>query len=232
MRPLLCLLAAAAVLGAAAPAAAGAAGFTQTELFRTIYEGPPIAPVEVELDGDPEPERVGLDAADPFAKRAYVEDACGGTVRRLALGRADEFHGVRLLRTADDPGAPRLFQEGSSGATGRNGAAVLARLPAGTPADPCPRLRVLFRLPNPAAGPWRLPRGPRGTYAGSFSVLPRDLRADLPGEELVVRVGRYRRTDAGCCPSYIQTSSWRHDAARDRFIRYRTTVRRTRAAGR
>ncbi len=70
-------------------------------------------------------------------------------MRRLPLGRADEFHGVRLLRTVGDPGPPRLFQEGSSGATGRNGAAMLARLPAGTPEDPCPRLRVLFRLPNP-----------------------------------------------------------------------------------
>ena len=120
----------------------------------------------------------------------------------------------------------------SAAATGRNGAAVLVRLPAGTPENPCPALRTLFRLPNLGAGPWRLPRGPRGTYAGSFSVLPRDLRADLPGEELVVRVGRYRRTDAGCCPSYVQTTSWRYDAVTDRFIRYRTTTRRTRAAGR
>ena len=230
MRALLPLLTAALALGAAP--AAGAAGFTDTELFRTVYEGPPIAPVEVQLDGDPELERVGLDATDPFAKRAYVEDTCGGAIRRLALGRADEFHGVRLLRTEGDPGPGRLFQEGSSGATGRNGAAVLVRLPAGAPENPCPALRTLFRLPNLGAGPWRLPRGPRGTYAGSFSVLPRDLRADLPGEELVVRVGRYRRTDAGCCPSYVQTTSWRHDAARDRFIRYRTTHRRTRAAGR
>jgi len=230
MRPLLPLLTAVLALGAAS--SAHAAGFTQTELLRTMSEGPAVAPVEVELDGDPEVERVGLDASDPFAKRAYVEDTCGGSVRRLALGRADEFHGVRLLRTVGDPGPPRLFQEGSSGATGRNGAAILARLPAGTPQDPCPGLRVLFRLPNLGAGPWRLPRGPRGTYAGSFSVLPRDLRADLPGEELVVRVGRYRRTDAGCCPSYVQTTSWRHDGATDRFIRYRTTHRRTRAAGR
>ena len=231
MRRLLLLLAAVLGLGAAAPAA-GAAGFTDTELLRTMYEGPAIAPVDVELDGDAEPERVGLDATDPFAKRVYVEDTCAGAVRRLALGRADEFHGVRLLRTIGDPAPPRLFQEGSSGATGRNGAAILVRLPAGTPQDPCPRLRTLFRLPNIGAGPWRLPRGPRGTYAGSFSVLPRDVRADLPGEELVVRVGRYRRTDAGCCPSYVQTSSWRYDAAADRFTRLRTTIRRTRAAGR
>jgi len=230
MRPLLPLLTAVLALGAAATA--GAEGFTQTELLRTMYEEPAPAPVDVELDGDPEAERVGLDVADPFAKRAYVEDTCGGSVRRLPLGRADELHAVRLLRTVGDPGPPRLFQEGSSGATGRNGAAILVRLPAGTPADPCPRLRTLFRLPNLGAGPWRLPRGPRGTYAGSFSVLPRDLRANLAGEELVVRVGRYRRTDAGCCPSYVQTTSWRHDPARDRFVRYRTTIRRTRAAGR
>jgi hypothetical protein len=230
MRPLLPLLTAVLALGAAP--AAGAAGFTDTELLRTMYDAPPVAPVAVELDGDPEPERVGVDASDPFAKRAYVEDTCGGTVRRLALGRADEFHAVRLLRTVGDPAPGRLFQEGSSGATGRNGAAVLVRLPAGTPEVPCPALRTLFRLPNLGAGPWRLPRGPRGTYAGSFSVLPRDLRADVPGEELAVRVGRYRRTDAGCCPSYVQTTSWRYDAGADRFIRYRTSTRRTRAAGR
>jgi hypothetical protein len=225
------LLALVVLLTLVAAPAAGAAGFTQTELLRTTYDGPAVAPVEVELDGDPEPERVGVDTTDPWAKRVWVEDTCAGTVRRLPLGRADEFHGVRLLRTEGDPGPPRLFQEGSSGATGRNGAAVLVRLPAGTPQDPCPALRTLFRLPSVGAGPWRLPRGPRGTVAGSFSVGPRDLRADLPGEELVVRVGRYRRTDAGCCPSYVQTTSWRHDAVTDRFIRYRTTTRRTRAAG-
>jgi hypothetical protein len=220
-----------ALLAGAAPAA-GAAGFTDTELLRTVYDEPAPAPVAVELDGDPEPERVGIDAADPFAKRAWVEDTCAGTVRRLPLGRADEFHAVRLLRTDGDPGPGRLFQEGSSGATGRNGGAVLVRLPAGTPADPCPGLRTLFRMPSVGAGPWRLPRGPRDTYAGSFTAGPRELRADLPGEELVVRVGRYRRQDAGCCPSYVQTTSWRYDAAADRFIRYRTTTRRTRAAGR
>jgi len=100
MRGLLPLLTAVVALGAAP--AARAAGFTRTELLRTTYEQPAPAPVAVELDGDPQAERVGVDVTDPLAKRAYVEDTCAGSVRRLPLGRADELHAVRLLSWRHD----------------------------------------------------------------------------------------------------------------------------------
>jgi hypothetical protein len=75
----------------------------------------------------------------------------------------------------------------------------------------------------------RYTRRPRGTVtASTFSVLVKDIERRFRGKELRLTEGFVTRSDAFCCPSVRKSTYFRYDAARDRYVRYRTRLRRLR----
>jgi hypothetical protein len=209
----------AALSVATTAAAQSGSGLERTTLVDVQQSGP----AEVQLDGDPAPERVAARKLDEFRFAPRVEDDCLGARR---LGPVNEHVAIEAVKVRATAGLPFLWTSGSSGATARLGAFRLHRLGPETDARGCPRLRTLFAFPDRA---FPLPRPRRGTEAGSFSATPRVVRGRL---EIRTIEGLYRRRDAGCCPSFTRTSDWRYDRERDRYVRTRSRTVRTPTPGR
>ena len=189
----------------------------------TLVDVQQTGPAEVELDGDPAPERVASRKLAEFRFAPRLEDDCLGARR---LGPVNEAVAIEAIKVRGTTGLPFLWTSGSTGATGRVGHFRLHRLgPAGN-VKGCPPLRTLFAYPN--APGFRLPRARRGTSAGSFSASPRVAGGQL---QIRTREGLYRRDDAGCCPSYVRTSDWAYDRERDRYVRTRSRTRRFSSRG-
>jgi hypothetical protein len=62
----------------------------------------------------------------------------------------------------------------------------------------------------------------------TFAVVVKEIERRFRGREVRLTEGFVRRGDAFCCPSVRKTTYLRYDAARDRYVRYRTRVRRLR----
>jgi hypothetical protein len=212
-RSLLLAVLAAALLGAGTAAAQG--GLSRTVLVEAFETGP----AEVELDGDPAPERVAVRQVSELRWSPRLEDDCPGvgTVRRR-LGPTNDAVAIEAI---EHDGVTMLFTSGSTGAAGRSGDFRLHRLGPETDARGCARLRTLFAYPTRS---FRLPRPRRGTSPGSFSA-----RIVVSRGRLTVRTyeGLYRRSDPGCCPSYLRTSDWRLNRRKDRFTLRRSRTTRT-----
>jgi len=211
-----------AVLGVALVAPAASTGQDDGLERTTLVDVRETGPAEVELDGDPAPERVASRKLAEFRYSPRIEDDCLGARR---LGPVDESVAIESVKVRGTAGLPFLWTSGSTGATGRVGHFRLHRLTRPVETG-CPTLDTLFAYPN--APGFRLPRARRGTSAGSFSASPR-----VVGGELRIRTveGLYRDDDAGCCPSFTRTSDWAYDRERDRYVRTRSRTRRLPSRG-
>lgn len=188
----------------------------------TLVDVQETGPAEIELDGDPAPERVASRKLAEFRYAPRIEDDCFGARR---LGPVNESVAIESVNVRGTAGLPFLWTSGSTGATGRVGHFRLHRLDRAVDTG-CPKLHTLFAYPNVPG--FRLPRSRRGTAAGSFSASPRVVNGEL---RIRTVEGLYRRHDAGCCPSFVRTSDWAYDRERDRYVRTRSRTRRLASRG-
>jgi hypothetical protein len=201
-----------------APAASGQGDEDALERT-TLVDVMETGPTEVELDGDPAPERVASRKLGDFRFAPRVEDDCLGARR---LGPVNEAVAIEAIKVRATQELPFVWTSGSRGATGRVAMFTLNRL--SRPIETgCPKLDTLFAFPN--APGFRMPRARRGTQPGSFSATPRVVDGQL---QIRTTEGLYRRRDAGCCPSFVRTTDWRFSRERDRFVRSRSRTRPSR----
>jgi hypothetical protein len=157
-------------------------------------------------------------------RRVEVEDACDGKPYTFAISSVQDF--VDRLRVTNADGRtkrPEIFFDIRSGATGRGGEARVVRIANDRPVGPCPRTKVLFRYPSKSTL-GRIPRGAAGR--DSWSPVLRDLTHRYRGKEIRLVETYVDRNDAFCCPSFERLSYFRFARARDKYVRYRTRVRR------
>ena len=189
-----------------------------------------IKPVTIrgDLDGDRplekvEAVRVDLEGVEnAFDRTALrVSDSCGGqTVRRRVAGPQDNLSKLRL-KPLDTRKGREIFVDMRSGASGRLGEVrVVAWRRGGTP---CRRPRALFAYLGDR--PTKAPAGTTGEVS-FFSVRAKELTGRFGGTELVLVEQFLRRGEPGCCGSIRKTTLLRYARGGDRYVPYRSSVRR------
>jgi hypothetical protein len=162
---------------------------------------------------------------DQFPRRRIeVEDSCDGKQFTFAISSVQDF--VDRLRVTNADGTtkrPEIFFDIRSGATGRGGEAGVVRILDDRRGTTCPRVKVLFRYPSKATR-GRIPRGAAGR--DSWSPILRDFTRRYRGKEIRLIETYVDRNDAFCCPSFERVTYFRFSRPRDRYVRYRTHVRR------
>ena len=181
-----------------------------------------------DLDGDGDPEtveayRIEVEGAeDPFDQTGIrVRDTCNGqTLSRKVAGPQDNLATLRL-KELDTRGGREIFLDMRSGASGRLGEArVVAWRRGGTS---CRRPRALFTYKSER--PTSSPTG--ATREVSFFILrAKALSRRYGGTELVLVEQFLKRGEPGCCGSVRKTTLLRYSRPRDRYVPYRTSVRR------
>ena len=203
-------------------------------------------PRRANLDSDPELERVlpqqvceATDgsihlpqpscAGDQFSRlRIVIEDVCAGEPHLRTISTIQDY--VDDLRVTELDGRadrPEIFFTIRSGATGRGGEMRVVRY--GESGGTCPGVHGLFRFPTKSTL-GRIPRGAVGRV--NFYAFPYELRKRFPGKELRLVETYVDRNDSFCCPSFRRVTLFRFDRDRDRYVRYRTRVRRIRGGSR
>lgn len=217
--------------------AAGAAGSALAATDEAT--GPLARPLSVDLDADGADETVEAREVRCLSEGEYVPPPCADdalaelvpTLRDTCAGQAVAFdllprhQFIRIARATEldgDAARPELLLDGRSGASGRAGSiAVWAYRDAG---EGCSKPRALFRWPGKATSG----RRPRGAQFLSFgAVVAAELRERHPGRELRLREAWADGDDGGCCPTIQRVTDFRFSAKRDRYVRYRTKVKRT-----
>ena len=89
--------------------------------------------------------------------------------------------------------------------------------------SPCRRARSLFKYRS--TRPTRRPRGTIGEVS-AFSVKVRERARRYRGKEVVLGESFLREGEPPCCGSVRKLTYWRYSRARDKYVRYRTVVRR------
>ena len=181
-----------------------------------------------DLDGDRELEtvravRVDLEGVDDAFDRTAirVSDTCRGRpIARRVAGPQDNLATLRLRAVDPRPGR-EILVDLRSGASGRLGEARLVAWRRGGVS--CRRARSLFTYVSDR--PTRSPRGATREVS-FFSVRLRDASRRYAGTELVLSERFLRRGDPACCGSVRKTTLLRYSRPRDRYVPYRTTVRR------
>jgi len=210
-----------------------------------LAQGPLSDPVVVaNLDGDPANERIVVreiscgtpdgttkppcDRETTVYRQLQVDlvDECGEDERRTALlPRVEEGLDQLAARELDGDASRReIVVTAYSGASGRVGSGAVVRLADGS--DGCARVRRLFTF-GPAKARTRKPKGASYHATGTLRVL--QLRRDFHGKELRYSEPWYVRSDPGCCPTWTSTIDLRHDTKTDRYVIYRSRIKRTRA---
>jgi hypothetical protein len=180
-----------------------------------------------DLDGDMDNELVRAVDPDGRGERTQVNisDECdsGGATDRRVAGPEESLASLKLVR-ADLARGSEVFVELRSGASGRNGQArVVAWRPRSETS--CRRPRYLFRYES--RRPSRPPRG-ASEYA-NFAAAVRNVTRRYRGREVLLdELYVTRRLPAGCCPSYRKRRYFRYSVARDRYVVYRTRLKRLR----
>jgi hypothetical protein len=199
--------------------------------------------VEANLDADPEPERVVPQqycesasgnvarpqpacANDEFPRhRLEIEDQCNGaSVRREISSVQDTVDRLRVVEADGSAGRPEIFFDMRSGATGRLGDLRVVRF---DDSASCPAPRFLFRYPSKSTL-GRVPRGAAGRV--NFFARLRDYSSRYRGREIQLGETYVDRNDAFCCPSFRRVTYFRYSAKRQRYVRYRTGVKRIKRA--
>ena len=180
-----------------------------------------------DLDGDGDREQVEAvrvvleDVEDMFDRTAVrIGDTCAGqVVRRRVAGPQDNLALLRLRPIDPRPGR-EVFVDLRSGASGRLGE---ARVVAWRKRGGCGAARSLF-----AYGSDRPTSSPPGATdeVSSFALRARALTRRFRGLELVLVEQFLRRGEPGCCGSVRKTTLLRYSRAKDRYVVYRTSVRR------
>jgi hypothetical protein len=162
---------------------------------------------------------------DQFPRRRIeIEDSCDGKPYTFAISSVQDF--VNRLRVTNADGTtkrPEVFFDIRSGATGRGGEARVVRIVNDRQVGICPRTQVLFRYPRKSTL-GRIPRGAAGR--DSWSPFLRDFTHRYRGKEIRLVETYVDRNDAFCCPSFERVTYFRFSRQRDRYVRYRTGVRR------
>jgi hypothetical protein len=182
-----------------------------------------------DLDGDAAKEtvytaRVDLpgvsDEFDPTEVR--VRDSCGSTLvdKRIA-GPQDSLVTLKLRRIDTRPGA-EVFVDMRSGASARQGEArvVAWRKRSGIP---CRKARDLFKYSS--IHPTHPPRGTNGEVSG-FEVKVGERARRYRGKEVALAEIFTRPGEPLCCGSVKKVSYWRYSPGRDKYVRYKTKVKR------
>ena len=183
-----------------------------------------------DLDGDGQGETVSSKRVDiKGVANAFdqtevrVADTCpdGRQFDARIAGPQDNLALMRLKAADTRPGR-EVFVDLRSGAAGRLGEARLVawRERAGLP---CRAPRNLFFYKDPT----RRPRGSTGDVS-SFLIRVRNITRRYRGLEIALDERFLRRGDANCCGTFKKVSYWRYSRARDRYVVYRTVVRRVR----
>lgn len=215
----------AAVVALAGAAVAGAVGIGAVKV--------------VDLDSDPEPERVVpqqyCEAADGTLRvpqptcrddefprrRLEVEDVCNGAAVRHDISSVqDTVDRLRVVEADGSADRPEVFFDMRSGATGRLGDLRVVRF---DDASGCPEPHYLFRYPTKATL-GRVPKGAAGRV--NFFARLRDYSARYRGREVQLTETYVDRNDAFCCPSFRRVTYFRYAPRSDRYVRYRTGVHR------
>lgn len=203
---------------------------------------PLAAPLFVDLDDDPEDEVVRIRETGCFvagelvappcpddefpARRIRIEigDFCEGELRTHDVLRRDEGYPIlaEVVELDRRTRRPELIIGAADGASGRAGQIVVGRL-TDVEGEPCPRFRRLLSL-GPHTPSTRKPS--RASYHATGGVRDANLRKQYGGQELIVEQPWYTRRDAGCCPTYISRADFRYDREEDRYVRYRSRIRR------
>lgn len=185
-------------------------------------------PTSINLDADPEPEEiVPLTVADPSGfpeKSIVVYDQCDGTELGYKLGTPEENVDVVVQDVDATTSRPEIRVIGSSGASGRAGFVLLARLGSDKVTTGCPMVVSLFRWSSTDPSP----KPPKGYSVSNFGIRYKDFTPRYQGKEIELTEGLAARGDALCCPSRRRVSRWRFDAKHDSYVRYSTKLKRLR----
>ncbi len=180
-----------------------------------------------DLDGDRPLERVEAvrvdlrGVGDAFDRTAIrVTDSCRGrSVTRRVAGPQDNLATLRLKAVDPRPGKEVLVDL-RSGASGRLGEARVVAWRRGGPSCRRPRSLLAYFSDRPTSSP----RGATGEVS-FFSVRLRNASRRYPGIEILLSERFLRRGDPPCCGSIVKRTLFRYSRARDRYLRYRVTVR-------
>ena len=203
--------------------AAGAMGAGVTVVLTSIALG---ASRTTNLDGDAGRERVTTSTRPDrvFGRRTIVRisDRCpGGSLRRVVSGRNERLQFLKVVN-ADTRRAKEVFFTIRSGAAGRGGESRLVAWRRTGDPRVCRTPQYLFRYSID-----RATRRPRGTESvAGFDVTLGERESRFPGREVLLRERFVRAGEAFCCPSVTKRSFYRYDRAGDRYVKYRTSVRR------
>jgi hypothetical protein len=182
-----------------------------------------------DLDGDAAKETVytaqvdlpGVsDEFDPT--QIHISDTCGGaTVDQKVSGEEDGVVALKLRRIDTRRGA-EVFLDMRSGASARQGETrvVAWRKHAGTP---CRKARYLFKYTS--RKPTHAPRGTNGEVS-SFEVKVGERSRRYRGKEIALAEVFTRPGEPLCCGSVKKVSYWRYSRGRDKYVRYKTKIRR------
>jgi hypothetical protein len=185
-------------------------------------------PTSVNLDADPDLEEImPLTVADPSGfpqKSIVVYDQCRGTELGYHLGTPQENVDVVVQEVDGTTSRPEIRVIASSGASGRVGFVLLARLGSDKLTTGCPMVVSLFRWSSTDPSP----KPPKGYSVSNFGIRYKDLTPRYQGKEIELTEGLAGNSDALCCPSRKRVSRWRFDAKRDAYVRYYVKVTRPR----
>jgi hypothetical protein len=177
-----------------------------------------------DLDGDPDLEKVEAFRVDvPGVEDRFdqtgirVSDTCGDpSVSRTVAGPQDNLVKLRL-KPLDTRRGREIFVDMRSGASGRLGE---VRVVAWRP--PCrPRSLFTYLSDHPTASPRGATR-----EVSFFSVRAKELTRRYGGTELALVEQFLRRGEPSCCGSIRKRTLLRYSRAKDRYVPYKTSVRR------
>jgi hypothetical protein len=182
-----------------------------------------------DLDGDAPEEAVSSvrvdipGVADEFDQTEIrVSDTCGSTpISRRIAGPQDNLAKLRLRRIDTRSGAD-VFVDLRSGAAGRLGEARVVAWRRRSGAT-CRGPRNLFRYK--ADKPTRRPRGTTGEVS-TFAARVVERAARYRAREVVLTEFFLAESDPACCGSVKKVTYWRYSRGRDKYVRYRTKLRR------
>jgi hypothetical protein len=154
-----------------------------------------------------------------------VNDRCesGDFVDERISGRQDNVVTLKL-RKIDTRKGREVFFDMRSGASARQGEARVVAWRKHSGAT-CRRARDLFKYRS--THPTHPPRGTNGEVS-SFDVKVRERARRFRGKEVVLSEVFTRPGDPLCCGTVRKLSYWRYSRARDKYIRYKTKIKRRR----
>ena len=152
-----------------------------------------------------------------------VSDTCpdGRTLDVRIAGPQDNLALLRLTAADNRPGR-EVFVDLRSGAAARHGETRVVAWRAQNDFD-CRRARDLFAYKS--IRPTRRPRGSNGDVA-SFLIRIRQITRRFAGPEIALDERFQRRGEPSCCGSIKKVTYWRYSSRADRFVHYRTVIKR------